>query len=432
MTPFKIPKKLIEVALPLDQINKAAAREKSIRYGHPSTLHLWWARRPLAVARAVIFAQMVNDPGYERNLGRGINKEKAAKEREKLFKIIEQLVQWKNTNNAVVLQQAREEIWKSWRETCALNKNHPQAAMLFNPEKLPAFHDPFAGGGTLPLEAQRLGLESYASDLNPVAITINKALIEIPYKFIGQPPVGPLPQIDNHTLKRATEDAFEEWSGTSGLIEDIRRYGSWMREQAKKRIGHIYPKIMITPDMVHERPDLAPLVNQHLTVISWLWARTVKSPNPVYSHIDVPLISSYVLSSQKDRQAYVAPVVKGDNYYFTVKVGTAPESAKAGTKIPGKGAGFYCLLSNSPINGKYIKSEAIAGHINVKLMAIVAESINGRIYLTPTQEHEKVALSAMAMWKPEQELVGKARDQMPLYGMNTFGDLFTRIVNSLH
>ncbi len=204
MHPIKTPKKLIEVALPLDAINAAAAREKSIRHGHPSTLHLWWARRPLAAARAVIFAQMVNDPGYERHLGRGVNKEKAAAERERLFKIIEDLVQWENTNNEGVLERARAEIWKSWRETCELNRNHPQAAELFNPEKLPGFHDPFAGGGALPLEAQRLGLESYASDLNPVAVTMNKAMIEIPPKFTGRAPVGPEIDADKGSRKRAT------------------------------------------------------------------------------------------------------------------------------------------------------------------------------------------------------------------------------------
>ena len=195
--PIKTPKKLIEVALPLDDINIACAREKSIRHGHPSTLHLWWARRPLAAARSVIFAQMVNDPGYERHLGRGVNKKDAQIERERLFTIIRKLVLWENTNNEEVLAEARVEIWKSWRETCALNKTHPDAASLFNPEKLPAFHDPFAGGGAIPLEAQRLGLESYASDLNPVAVLINKAMIEIPPKFAGVAPVGPLPPATN-------------------------------------------------------------------------------------------------------------------------------------------------------------------------------------------------------------------------------------------
>ncbi len=353
MTPIKTPKKLIEVALPLDAINVAAAREKSIRHGHPSTLHLWWARRPLAAARAVIFAQMVNDPGYERHLGRGVNKEKAAIERERLFKIIEDLVQWENTNNEDVLARAREEIWKSWRETCALNKGHPQAAELFNPDKLPAFHDPFAGGGALPLEAQRLGLESYASDLNPVAVTINKAMIEIPPRFAGRAPVGP--RIPGDKQGKLAED----WSGAKGLAEDVRRYGAWMRAEAEKRIGHLYPKIEVTAEMVAERPDLKPLMGQSLTVIAWLWARTVKSPNPAFSHAEVPLASTFVLSSKAGKESYVEPVVEGDGYRFTVKVGTPPDSAKDGTKL-GRGANFQCLLSNTPIEPKHIKAEGVA------------------------------------------------------------------------
>ncbi|MEC7079572.1 MAG: DUF1156 domain-containing protein, partial [Pseudomonadota bacterium] len=226
MQQIKSPKKLIEVALPLDDINAAAAREKSIRHGHPSTLHLWWARRPLAAARAVLFAQLVNDPGYQRELGYGVNKKEAELRREKLFQIIRDLVKWENTNNEEVLNRAREAIWESWRETCQLNRNHPQAAELFNPKKLPAFHDPFAGGGAIPLEAQRLGLESYASDLNPVAVMINKAMIEIPPKFAGQAPVGPLPDGEKQ------QNMMEDWAGAKGLAEDVRRYGHWMREKA--------------------------------------------------------------------------------------------------------------------------------------------------------------------------------------------------------
>jgi len=271
---IKTPKKLIEVALPLDDINAAAAREKSIRHGHPSTLHLWWARRPLAAARAVIFAQMVNDPGYQQGGGfkYGVNKEKAAIEREKLFDIIRDLVKWENTNNEEVLNRAREAIKKSWRETCELNKDHPQAVELFNPDKLPAFHDPFAGGGAITLEAQRLGLESYASDLHPVAVMINKAMIEIPPKFAGCKPVGPIPEVDKQDKKRATNNAFEDWSGAKGLAEDVRRYGHWMREEAFKRIGHLYPPIEITEELAKDRDDLKGLMGEKLTVIAWLWA----------------------------------------------------------------------------------------------------------------------------------------------------------------
>ncbi|HLO95118.1 MAG TPA: DUF1156 domain-containing protein, partial [Burkholderiaceae bacterium] len=400
MTTIKTPKKLIEVALPLDAINVAAAREKSIRHGHPSTLHLWWARRPLAAARAVIFAQMVNDPGYQQGGGfkYGVNKEKAEIERERLFKIIEDLVLWENTNNEEVLARARAEIVRSWRETCELNKAHPQAAELFNPDKLPGFHDPFAGGGALPLEAQRLGLESYASDLNPVAVTINKAMIEIPPKFAGRAPVGP--KLAGDKQGKLSED----WSGARGLAEDVRRYGAWMREQAQQRIGHLYPPIEVTAEMVTERPDLKPLLGQKLTVIAWLWARTVKSPNPAFSHADVPLASSFVLCSKTGKEVYVEPVVIGNGYRFTVHLGTPTKDAKSGTKAEGRGANFRCLLSDTPISGDYIKGEGQAGRMGTRLMAVVAEGARGRVYLSPTKEHEATATKAQPQWKPSGDV----------------------------
>ncbi len=417
----KSPKKLIEVALPLDDINVASAREKSIRHGHPSTLHLWWARRPLAAARAVLFAQMINDPGYERHLQRGVNKKEAAQERERLFEIIKKLVLWENTNNEAVLREARAEIEKSWRETCELNKNHPQAAELFNPEKLPAFHDPFAGGGTIPLEAQRLGLESYASDLNPVAVLINKAMIEIPPKFAGRKPVGPVPKGE----KQGT--LHEDWSGAKGLAEDVRRYGHWMRDEAQKRVGHLYPPVEITADMALDRPDLKPYVGKKLTVIAWLWARTVKSPNPAYSHVEVPLASTFMLSTKAGKEAYVEPVVKGEGYRFDVKVGKPDhfEQVKSGTKLA-RGANFFCILSNTPIEPTYIKSEGIAGRMGTRLLAVVAEGMRGRIYLPPTPEMEVVARKEEASWKPETPLPDDPRNFWTLsYGLSKFGDLFT-------
>ena len=420
---IKTPKKLIEVALPLDAINVACAREKSIRHGHPSTLHLWWARRPLAAARAVIFAQMVNDPGYQQGGGfkYGVNKEKAAIERERLFKIIEDLVLWENTNNEEVLGRARAEIVRSWRETCELNKGHPQAAELFNPDKLPAFHDPFAGGGALPLEAQRLGLESYASDLNPVAVTINKAMIEIPPKFAGRAPVGARMAGDKQG------NLSEDWISARGLAEDVRRYGAWMRAEAEKRIGHLYPKIKITAELAAERPDLKPLVGQQLTVIAWLWARTVKSPNPAFSHVDVPLASTFVLSSKEGKQSYVRPVVNGDSYRFVVKVGDPAEGAENGTKAEGHGANFLCLISGSPISGDYIKAEGQAKRLGSKLMAIVAEGARGRIYLAPTLEHEAVAQQAIPAWRPSGDVPARLTGGTCVpYGLKEWGDLFTR------
>ena len=424
MTDIRAPKKLIEVALPLDDINVACAREKSIRHGHPSTLHLWWARRPLAAARAVLFAQLVNDPGYEQGAGfkRGVNKEKAAVERERLFGIIRELVKWENTNNEDVLRPAREEIWKSWRETCALNKQHPQAAELFNPDKLPAFHDPFAGGGSIPLEAQRLGLESHASDLNPVAVLINKAMIEIPPKFAGRAPVGPPLPSDKPKLVQ------HDWPGATGLAEDVRRYGNWMREEAFKRIGHLYPPVEITTEMAAERPDLQPLVGQKLTVIAWLWARTVKSPNPAFSHVDVPLASTFTLSSKDGKETYVEPVVDGDRYRFTIKTGkpTNPEQVKNGTKADGVGANFLCLVSDTPIDGKYIQAAGQGGRLGTRLMALVAEGVRGRVYLAPTEAMEALAQQAKPSWRPDVEFFPKALGfRIGNYGLKHWGDLFT-------
>lgn len=419
------PKKLIEVALPLDDINAAAAREKSIRHGHPSTLHLWWARRPLAAARAVLFAQMVNDPGYETGHGftRGVNKRDAARERERLFEIIRKLVQWENTNNEEVLRAAREEIRKSWRETCELNRKHPQAAELFDPDKPPAFHDPFAGGGAIPLEAQRLGLESHASDLNPVAVLINKAMIEIPPKFAGRAPVGPVPEGEKQGK------LAEDWSGARGLAEDVRRYGHWMREQAQARIGHLYPKVEITAEMAKSRPDLKPLVGEQLTVIAWLWARTVRSPNPAYSNVAVPLASTFLLSTKAGKEAWVEPIVEGASYRFEVRVADGkhkpPESAKGGTTA-GKRVAFICLISDVPVTYDHIREEGKAGRMRQRLMAIVAEGKRGRVYLSPTQEMQALAESVKPTWMPDVPLPDNTRDfKTPNYGMRTFGDLFT-------
>ena len=425
---IKVPKKLIEVALPLDDINVAASREKSIRQGHPSTLHLWWARRPLAAARAVLFAQMVNDPGYQQGGGfkYGVNIKKAAIEREKLFEIIRDLVKWENTNNEEVLNRARMAIKNSWREICELNRDHPQAAELFDPGKLPAFHDPFAGGGAIPLEAQRLGLESYASDLNPVAVMINKAMIEIPPKFVGQKPVGPIPHADKLDKKRSTKDILEDWSGAAGLAEDVRRYGHWMREEAVNRIGHLYPKTAITQAMVGKRPDLDVYEGKELTVIAWLWCRTVKSPNPAFNHVDVPLISSFVLSSKKGNEAYIEPEVAQDQYRFHIRMGALPSEAKSGTKAA-RGANFYCLVSGTLIPAKYIRSEAQAGRLGVRLMAIVAQGARGRVYLEPIDAHERTASLAKPAWKPELKVTTPCHDvdRLPMYGMPTWGDAFT-------
>ena len=312
-------------------------------------------------------------------------------------------MQWENTTNETVLQAARDEILESWRRTCADHADHPRAAELFDPERLPAFHDPFAGGGALPLEAQRLGLEAHASDLNPVAVLICKAIIEIPPKFAGRPPVNPEARADQ-TLLTA------QWPGARGLADDVRYYGRWMRDEAERRIGHLYPKIAVTDEMVRLRPDLKPYAGRQLTVIAWLWARTVKSPNPAFAGVDIPLISTYMLSTKRGKEAYVEPVIEGDGYRFTVKVGIPPDpaAAKAGTKLS-RGANFRCLMSGSPIAHEHIYAEGQAGRMGARLMAIVAEGDRGRVYLAPTVAHEAAAGEARPDWKPEVPMPANPR-----------------------
>lgn len=454
---MKRTKKLIEVALPLDAINEASAREKSLRHGHPSTLHQWWARRPLAAARAVLFAQMVDDPSEyvdvllsdptkkraaERELrkripehgGRRANADGesgdlteptledvlAEHERDRLFDIIKAIVRWESTTDETVLQQARDEIWQSWRRTCANNADHPRAAELFDRNKLPSFHDPFAGGGALPLEAQRLGIEASASDLNPVAVIINKAMIEIPPRFAGTPPVNEeYHLVQNRFVKR--------WTGTQGLVADIRYYGSWMRDQAEMRIGHLYPKIEITNEMTDARPDLRRYVGRKLKIIAYLWARTVRSPNPAFSDIYVPLATSFILANKVGKEAYVEPLINGRDFRFTVKLGKPKDLTSVGVGTKLSRGNFRCLMSNIPIPYRYIDAEANAGRISQRMMAIVAETDRGRIFLSPTDYMESISRSAQPKWKPDLPSRGTwgANRPGPRYGFKTFGDYFT-------
>ena len=394
----KTQRKLIEVALPLDDINKEAAREKSLRHGHPSTLHLWWARRPLAAARAVLFAQLVNDPGNEA-------------EREELFDIIRELVKWKNINNQELLVRAKEAIMTSWQQTCEDNKGHPEAKKLFNPKQLPAFHDPFAGGGAIPLEAKRLGLTSYASDLNPIAVLINKAMLELPSKF-----------------------------QTEQLAQDIKKYGEKLREQAHKKIGKLYPPVEITAAMCRKRPELKKYLGQQLTPIAYLWARTVKSPDPAISNVDVPLMSTYILSAKKGKEVYLEPVIKGKHYQFVAHKGEPPSEAKTGTKV-GRG-NFRCIISEASIDVKEIRRQGMAGKMGAVLTAIVCEGEREKIYLGSAELQEQAAWQAteaclqkklcknfgklIEKWKPQQLMpIGALGFRTQPYGLTRYGDLFT-------
>ncbi len=410
-------RKLIEVSLPLDAINRAAAREKSIRHGHPSTLHLWWARRPLAAARAVIFAQMVDDPSA--CPGEFPTAAEQERERARLFGILERLVPWESTTDEGVLEEARGEIRRSWRRTCAANAAHPRAGELFDPERLPAFHDPFAGGGALPLEAQRLGLVAHASDLNPVAVLINKAMIEVPPRFAGRAPANP--------EARSGVAGAGAWPGASGLAADVRFYGQWMRDEAERRIGHLYPKAAVTEGMVRERPDLAPYAGRELTVIAWLWARTVRSPNPAFADVEVPLVSTFMLSTKQGREAYVEPVVEGRGYRFEVRAGKPADmdAASAGTKL-GRGANFRCVMSGTPMSGDYIKAEGRAKRMGSRLLAIVAEGHRERVYLAPDAAHETAQERANPQWRPAGEVPARLTGGTCVpYGLTEWSDLFT-------
>lgn len=380
-------RKLIEVALPLEAINVASAREKSIRHGHPSALHQWWARRPLAACRAVLFASLVDDPSSDPD--RFPTPRAVKDERTRLFEIIQRLVMWENTTNEAVLEEARTEISRS------------------NGGKPPPVLDPFCGGGSIPLEAQRLGLRAYASDLNPVAVLITKALIEIPPKFVHCPPV--------HPDARGGVGGTGAWKGAAGLAADIRRYGGWMRDEAERRIGHLYPKVRLP----RERGG------GEAIVVAWIWARTVFCPNPACG-ARMPLVRSFDLSTKKGQAAWAVPVIDraSKTVSFTIggPHGTAPEPPKTG-----RGANFRCVVCEQVSSVEHIKAEGRAKRMGAQLMAIVAEGARGRIYLPPDTEQIRVAETADPTWGPDQELGNDPRALWTInYGLTRFRDLFTK------
>ncbi|WP_253274768.1 DUF1156 domain-containing protein [Actinomyces sp. oral taxon 414] len=387
-------KKLIEVALPLEEINRQSSREKSIRKGHPSTLHLWWARRPLATARAVLFSQLVDDPSerygefLEAARAAGEDDPEAAArarvevERRRLFTLITRMVNWDNIGDEHLLREVREEIRRS------------------TGDDPPAILDPFAGGGSIPLEAQRLGLEAHASDLNPVAVLINKALIEIPPRFAGRPPVFP-----------GADDGTRTWPGAHGLAEDVRRYGEWMREEALRRIGHLYPKAQL--------PD-----GGEATVIAWIWARTVTCPNPACG-IEMPLVRSWWLGKKKGKEAYIVPTVVGDHIEYSIghDPKKAPLKSEDGT-VNRRGA--RCLSCGTSIGLQHVRSEGREHRLRTQLIAVACEGHRARNYITADDYVEEIGdLDCDAAWL-KQDLPRNPRDfKTPNYGMDTFDRLFT-------
>ena len=380
----KYKKKLIEVAIPLEAINKASAREKSIRHGHPSTLHLWWARRPLAACRAVLFAQLVDDPSSHPD--QFPTDEAIEAERQRLFKIIEDLVEWESSTNQEVIERARAEIRKNF------------------PDGLPPIYDPFSGGGSIPLEALRLGLSANGSDLNPVAVVIGKAMIELPSHFHNRKPMHP-----------GKPEALH-YRGAEGLAEDILWYAKDLSNRAWKEIGHLYPQVSL--------PQKAG--GGDATVLAWLWARTVASPNPALRGAHVPLISNYWLCNKPKKSVWVEPVVNGTEISFEVQTGVPgnEEAVAAGTKA-GRGANFRCLLTGDAITADYVKAEGMAGRMGWRLLAIVAEGRGGRRYVAPTKEHEALAFSEKPDWRPEFPLSQHPQYMsVTNYGPTNISDLF--------
>ena len=404
-------KKLIEVSLPLKAINAASAREKSIRHGHPSTLHLWWARRPLAACRAVLFAQLVDDPSaWPEEFP---TEESQASERKRLHEIIEEMVPWKATHDDRIVGRARYEIARSLargRGETPPDEHDAGAVLAYLARHAPPVCDPFCGGGSIPLEAQRLGLRAHGSDLNPVAVLVSKATCEIPPKFPGHAPVHP------------DVDGTGGWQGAAGLAEDIRRYGKWMRDEAESRIGHLYPKVRVSEAMAADRTDLRPYIGKDLTVIAWLWARTVASPDPMMRGAHVPLVRSFVLSSKKGRRAWVEPILEGaGRYRFRVRVGSGTPPLGTVARQGGR-----CLLTGSPMPFTHIRAEGKEGRMGARLMAVVAHGTRARIYLDPHEDMEAIAGSAEPDWSCSESISHwPGRTNVVEYGLTTWGDLFT-------
>jgi len=396
-------KKLIEVALLLAEINDASAYDKMPGIGpHPKGIHHWWARLPLPVARAVLFASVVDDPSSHPD--RFPTEEDQRRERERLFDIIRKLMQKKLHEHPEVYAEARAEMLK-----------HCDG-------KLPPVLDPFAGGGSIPLEAARLGFEAYAGEINPVAVLLNKCNLEIAPRWADHPPVNP--------EARKKLGGTEPWRGTAGLAADVRYYGQVILERARKKIGHLYPPVKVTEEMAAEHPYLESYVGKELPVIAWIWARTVPSPDPAARGANVPLMTTFWLSSRRGKEAWLEPVVdraKG-TWRFRVRMGEPPDRAtvSTGTKIHPKRWRFRCLLTGSPIDENYVMTCGKTGAMGVRLVAIVADTGRGRLYLPFSKDHETIAHSADPPWKPEVTMPGNPRwFSPPQVGLFSYGDLFT-------
>lgn len=462
-------KKLIEVALPLKAINdESALRKRKAPAGYPTTLHKWWAQRPLAACRAVLFASLVDDPDSDpvyRKADGTVDEDRAGLKRAELFNLIEELVKWENSNNPRVINAARAEIARCVasrkvelgelaKDTIIFGakkgEKHPKGAassegvtawdvltMKARPEVVNAFLaeyappvlDPFCGGGSIPVEAQRLGMRAYGSDLNPVPVLITKALIEIPPRFAGRPPVNPEWQ-----SKSQSEMAATVWQRAQGLAEDVRFYANSLRDEVTRCLGTSYPAVTVTKEMASQRRDLNEYVGRALPVVAWLWARTVPSPDPSAKGMHVPLVTTFRLRSKGNLKAWIEPEInrQANTYRFHVKVGTpSAEQARAagtGTKTA-RGAHFRCILSGAPLDENYVRERVKAKDTGFVLLAIVAEGNNrSRVYLSALDDHAELARrGAPPAWAPDQPMNTECSDLVSGrgYGFSQWHELFT-------
>ena len=412
MTTYR--KKLIEVNIPLQSINQEGAREKTIWQGHPSSLHRYWARRPLAACRAVIFASMVDDPSECRDEFPTEAEQNA--ERERLHTIIERLVVWQNSNDENLLASARCEIAIAVARnngenptTCRTQfENDPEAVLTYLRDHCPAVYDPFCGGGSIPLEAQRLGLRTRASDLNPLPVLINKAMIELPPKFHNQKPINPDADPMGMFTGTGKSRTRAPWKGAAGLAADIRYYGAWMREQAYKRIGHLYPNAEL-------RDGTA------ATVVAWLWARTIPCSNPACG-LDMPLVRNFQLSKRKGNEHWIKPVVDRESNTISWHVQTHSEGVPTPTI---NRTGAYCFACGSAVKLPYVREQAKAGKICETMTAIVVEG-ESKLFVSPIEAHIQASLNAQPAWRPRGKMPNPATDlRVQGYGITDWYELFT-------
>lgn len=391
-------KKLIEVAIPLQAINEESARDKKLSSGHPTTLHYWWAPRPLAACRAVVFAALVDDPSAHPEKFPDETSQEA--ERKRLFNLIKRLVRWEARRDQTIIEEARREIEKS------------------TGGKPPKLYDPFCGRGLIPLEGQRLGLDVIASDLNPVPATIAKTLLEIVPKYLLTEPVNPRSRKQPRLIRSGVAEGF---------IEDIQYYAERVLEEARPELEKYYPKYTITAELAASRNDLRGLSGKQMTVMGWLWARTVKCSNPACG-CQIPLVGSFWLSQKKGRKYWIEPKVITDKNTISFEIHYGTGEAPPPTKLPGTGATFKCPACHENSNDAYIENEGKNGRIGAKLMAVIVDGGRslGRVYLPANEEHERIALSVQPNWRPDM-LIPNYSQAMPTqnHGVRTWADLFT-------